>query len=293
MRILSLFDGISCGQQALKDLGIPITQYFASEINASAITVTQENHPQTIQLGDVRKLNVSELPPIDLLLAGFPCQDFSLLGRQAGLDGNRGQLFFDLMRIFQQIKPKYFLFENVVMAKENRAKLDSLIGVPSVRQKSNAFSAQSRDRLYWTNLNFSSVHEQSPEVIENILDPQVEAPMTPDRQIINQPIKNARSGIIRLGAYLRPTDKTIAGFRLEQRLISSKGKHPTLLASPNRPWVLVNGQCRKLSIDELVALQGLPRGYVSGISFNQACIAVGNGWQVDTIKQILAPLKVQ
>jgi len=152
MNILSLFDGISCGYVALERAGIPIDNYYACEIDKYAIQVSKANHPSIIHLGDVKTLDTSKLPKIDLLVAGFPCQSFSIAGKQKGFEDERGNLFFDLMRIFKEVKPTYFLFENVAsMKKEHREKLDKIIGVESVEINSALVSAQQRKRLYWFN----------------------------------------------------------------------------------------------------------------------------------------------
>lgn len=111
MNVLSLFDGISCGQLALNRAGIHYDKYFASEINRYAIQVTQHHFPNTIQLGDIRHIDLNTLPKIDLILAGSPCTSFSFAGKQGNFNDPRGQLFFNFVDIFNQLKPKYFLFE--------------------------------------------------------------------------------------------------------------------------------------------------------------------------------------
>ena len=122
MNTLSLFDGMSCGQIALNTAGIKCDNYFASEIKKHAIQVTQNNYPNTIQLGDVTKIKTADLPKIDLLIGGSPCQDFSRgNANRLGLKGDKSSLFYQWIRIFEETKPDYFLLENVVMPKEWRA----------------------------------------------------------------------------------------------------------------------------------------------------------------------------
>lgn len=162
MNILSLFDGISCGYLALQRAGIKIDEYYASEIDKYAIAISKYNFPDIIRLGDVRKIRATELAKLlaktDLLLAGFPCQSFSIAGNRKGFDDERGNLFFDLMRVMEEVKPRYFLFENVAsMKKEDRARLDEIIGVKSVMINSALVSAQQRKRLYWTNIQGNEV----------------------------------------------------------------------------------------------------------------------------------------
>ena len=118
MNVLSLFDGMSCGQIALDRLGIKVDNYFACEIDKYAMQVTQANFPNTIQLGDVTKVDFSKLPKIDLVLAGSPCQGFSFAGKQLAFDDPRSALFFEFIKILKEVKPKYFLLENVRMKKE-------------------------------------------------------------------------------------------------------------------------------------------------------------------------------
>jgi DNA-cytosine methyltransferase len=152
MNILSLFDGISCGQVALQRAGIKVNKYYASEIDKHAITVTQKNHPSTIQLGDVTAWRDWELPKIDLLIGGSPCQGFSFAGKQLNFDDPRSKLFFDYVDILNHFKPKHFLLENVKMKKEYQDIISDYLGVEPVEINSNLVSAQNRRRLYWTNI---------------------------------------------------------------------------------------------------------------------------------------------
>ena len=154
MNVLSCFDGISCGQLELSRYGLQVDQYFSSEIHGKAIAVTQDNFPKTIQMGDIRTLNLENLPNIDLMLAGFPCQSFSGGGKQKGFDDDRGQLFFNLIDIFLAVKPKYFLFENVKMKRHYQDAISAQIGVEPILINSRLVSAQNRERLYWTNIPF-------------------------------------------------------------------------------------------------------------------------------------------
>ena len=118
MNVLSLFDGMSCGQIALNKAGIKYGKYFSSEIDKFAMQVTQHNYPETIQIGDVTQVKGSDLPKIDLLIGGSPCQGFSFAGKQLNFDDERSKLFFEFVRLIEECKPKYFLLENVVMKKE-------------------------------------------------------------------------------------------------------------------------------------------------------------------------------
>ena len=175
MNVLSLFDGISCGQQALERSGIKVDNYFASEIDKYAIKVTMSNYPGTIQLGNVVNVKGLDLPKIDLLIGGSPCQSFSFAGRRNGMTTKceteiltlehylelknecfefEGQsyLFWEFMRLLNETKPKYFLLENVEMGEKWEKVLSRAIGVNGIHINSALVSAQNRKRIYWTNI---------------------------------------------------------------------------------------------------------------------------------------------
>jgi len=169
MNILSLFDGMSCGQIALNKAGIKYDNYFASEIDKHAIKVTQANYHDTIQLGDVVNIKGNELPKIDFLMGGSPCQGFSFAGKQINFDDHRSKLFFDYVRLLKECKPRYFLLENVRMKKEYKDIISKYLGVKPVQINSSLFSAQDRNRLYWTNINIPELPAENTETVEDIL----------------------------------------------------------------------------------------------------------------------------
>lgn len=151
--VLSLFDGISCGQVALNRLGISYDRYYASEIDPYAMKVTSENYPHTVQLGSVTKVSPENLPKIDLLIGGSPCQGFSFAGKQLNFNDPRSCLFFEYVRLLKSLQPRYFLLENVVMKRQYQDIIsEHLGGVEPVLINSSDFSAQNRPRLYWTNI---------------------------------------------------------------------------------------------------------------------------------------------
>lgn len=156
MNVLSLFDGMSCGQIALKKLGIKVDNYFASEIDKHAIAVTMHNFPNTIQLGDVTKVSAQYLPKIDLLIGGSPCQGFSFAGKQLAFDDPRSVLFFEFVRLWHEVKERNpeakFMLENVRMKKEHELIISKYMNVEPIAINSNLVSAQNRYRLYWTNI---------------------------------------------------------------------------------------------------------------------------------------------
>ena len=182
LRVLSLFDGMSCGQIALRELGIPIDAYYASEVDKFAIQQTQLNFPNTIQLGDVRNVDVKSVCEggnIDLLIGGSPCQSFSFAGKRAGMKTTENEeiytlerylqlkqegfefegqsyLFWEYMRILTELREYnpniLFLLENVEMGKKWERVLSEAIGIRGVHINSALVSAQNRRRIYWTNI---------------------------------------------------------------------------------------------------------------------------------------------
>ena len=152
LNVLSLFDGMSCGQIALERAGIKVNNYFASEIDKYAIQVAKHNYTNTQHIGDVTKVKASELPKIDLLIGGSPCQGFSFAGKQLNFNDPRSKLFFEFVRLLNECKPKYFLLENVKMKKEYQDVITEHLGVEPIEINSNLLSAQNRKRIYWTNI---------------------------------------------------------------------------------------------------------------------------------------------
>jgi len=154
INVLSLFDGISCGYEALKRANIKFDNYFASEVDKYAIQVSSKNHSDIIQLGDVKELDTTTLPKIDLLIGGSPCQDLSIAKQnRKGLDGERSGLFWEYVKILEEVKPKYFLLENVAsMSKADKETITEIMGVEPILINSALVSGQQRKRLYWTNI---------------------------------------------------------------------------------------------------------------------------------------------
>ena len=178
MNVFSCFDGASCGQLALNKLGVPISNYYASEIDKYAIQVTQANFPNTIQLGDITKVDISQLPKIDLMMGGSPCQGFSFAGKQLNFEDPRSKLFFDFIKIRDKLKPRYVLLENVRMKKESEDIISDYMGCSPIKINSSLLSAQSRNRLYWfvelVDGNYVPINVNQPQdkgiVIKDILE---------------------------------------------------------------------------------------------------------------------------
>jgi len=170
LTVLSLFDGLSCGQLALRKAGIEYENYFASEIDKYAIKVSSENFPDMIHLGDVIKIKADHLPKIDLLIGGSPCQGFSFAGKQLNFNDPRSALFFEYVRLLKDLKPKYFLLENVVMKKEFQAVITEHLGVEPLMINSALVSAQNRKRLYWTNIPNVTQPEDKKIYLKDIIE---------------------------------------------------------------------------------------------------------------------------
>ena len=175
INVFSMFDGMSCGQLALKKAGIPVGTYHASEIDKPAMQITQKNFPYTFQMGDITKLEdwrleiIRDEIGIDLVIGGSPCQGFSFAGNQLNFDDPRSKLFFDFVRVLKILKPKYFLLENVRMKKESQDIISEYLGVEPVAINSNLVSAQNRHRLYWTNIPFD-IPEDKGIILADILE---------------------------------------------------------------------------------------------------------------------------
>ena len=150
MNVLSLFDGISCARIALERNKIPIDNYFCSETDKTCLEVSKTKFPNNIFLGDVKSINAKKLPKIDLVIGGSPCQDLSHAFKGTGIKGSRSSLFFDFLRVRDKFNPKYFILENV--RNKWREYMDHEVGVHGIEINSMYFSAQSRPRCYWTNL---------------------------------------------------------------------------------------------------------------------------------------------
>jgi len=277
MNVLSLFDGMSCGQIALNRLGIKYDKYFASEIDKYAIQVTQHNYPETIQIGDVLNVRGSDLPQIDLMFGGSPCQGFSFAGKRLNFDDPRSKLFFEFVRLRDELKPKYFLLENVKMKKEHEDVITEHMGVEPIRINSKLVSAQSRERLYWTNIPGIEQPEDKGILVKDIVD---------------------YSG----GHKILPP-KTIQAQLHYAKNYKATGKAPTLTRELAHGWgknitpkcyveiKAITGEDRLFSPLECERLQTVPDNYSSIVSNTQRFNLLGNGWTVDVITHIFKNIK--
>ena len=292
MNVLSLFDGMSCGQVALDRLGIKVDNYFASEIDKHAIKVTQSNYPDTKQIGSIIEVKGIDLPKIDLLYGGSPCQSFSRAGDGSGFDG-KSKLFWEFVRVLKEVNPTYFLLENVVMKKEWERIITDSLGVSPVQICSSNFSAQKRQRLYWTNIPLDSEIVDKGVTLKDIVNGDREeikdSPLVLDTYADGSlKIKNAtKKGflIANEGDSVNlevPTSKTRRG-----RV--GVGKTNTLNTACNYGMVK-EGKLVKLNVNDFEALQTVPKDYTILASENQRKRMLGNGWTVDVIAHIFKNL---
>lgn len=278
INVLSLFDGMSCGQIALNKVGIEYENYFASEIDVPAMRVTQHNYPNTIQLGDVTQIKKEDLPQIDLLIGGSPCQGFSFAGKKLNFDDPRSKLFFEFVRLKDELQPKYFLLENVKMKQEWQDVISEKLGVRPIRINSKSISAAKRDRLYWTN-------------IPNIIQP-TEVNITFDN--INSNSQNwIEEGRIKMIANWKAQQKPL----LNATLIGSKSKLPCLTARGYNQYhsgmiLITDGKkYRYLTNEEAEKAHNVPVGYTSICNDRERSHMIGNGWDVNVIAHIFKNLK--
>jgi len=236
MKVLSLFDGMSCGQYTLNKLGIPIEKYYASEIDKYAITIAKKNFPNTIHLGDVKDIDDLD-DDIDLLLGGSPCQSFSFAGNQLNFDDPRGKLFFEFVRLKDKLKPKYFLLENVKMKKEYQDIITEYLGVEPIQLNSKYFSAQNRVRLYWTNIPIEMNYTDKGLVLQDILeDGGISNPLMNSKDDKAHCITARYNGAVWWNSIQRKQRTmvqvgeadNIKGFDIIKRIYSPNGKSPTL-----------------------------------------------------------------
>ena len=182
MNVLSLFDGMSCGRLALDRLDIKVDKYYASEIDKYAIQVSEANYPDIIRLGDVCDVKAEDLEPIDLILAGSPCQGFSFAGQQLAFDDPRSALFFEFVRLLKECKPKYFLLENVKMKKQYLDVISEQVGVEPILINSALLSAQNRQRYYWTNIPNIEQPEDRGILLRDVLETESDEQPTKDTE---------------------------------------------------------------------------------------------------------------
>jgi DNA (cytosine-5)-methyltransferase 3A len=260
MNVLSLFDGMSCGRIALSKIGANIDTYYASEIEKNAISVSKYNWTDVVHIGSVTDVKAENLPKIDLLIGGSPCQGFSFAGKQLNFEDPRSKLFFEFVRLLKECKPKYFLLENNRMKKEYQDIISEYLGVQPIKINSKLVSAQNRSRLYWTNIPNACVPE--------------------DKNIHLSSIVGQYDGI-----WVYPRGFNKGGVQ------SYKGKSPTITISSwqHNFFVHKNGENIPFTVEQCEQLQTVPVGYtnVPNISPNARYKMLGNGWTIDVIAHLL------
>ena len=352
MNVLSLFDGMSCGQQALERAGIKVDNYFASEIDKYAIQVTMANYPNTIQLGSVVNVMGGGLPKIDILIGGSPCQSFSFAGKRKGMSTKDEQeililehylklksegfefegqsyLFWEYMRILNEVKPKYFLLENVMMGEKWEKVLSKAIGVKPIMINSALVSAQNRQRLYWTNIglkpqglfgDLESIIEQPKEnkiLLKDILEKEIdskyyltgkaikflETHSIKHNNIFKKSIGDRKSWCLSSTGLMKnnvSADYIICHNMQPRSGDPTKGGTGHLTRTDGKTYCLDTGQTnaveyygkiRKLTPVECERLQTVKDNYTAHVSNSQRYRMLGNGWTVDVIVHILNYIK--
>jgi site-specific DNA-cytosine methylase len=285
MKVLSVFDGISCGRLALARLGFDDVTYYASEVNADAMAVSGDNWPDIVQLGDICNVRyirhsktivcdrgVFEVGDIDLLLGGSPCQGFSAAGTRTGFNHSESKLLYEFERLRNEVRPRYILLENVRMNSESQAVISEMLAatplVKLYKLNSQDWCAQSRNRLYWSNIPRDGINTSThPKTIADLVGDGYE------------------------GVYMRRQWFTGKGLKMLPGCV----KTATVVCTAFRTntWVVQNGEKRQWTIEELEQLQTLPVGYTKiakSITRRQGCI--GNCWTVAVVEDLLRGMRV-
>lgn len=284
INVLSLFDGMSCGQIALDKLGIKVNKYFASEIKKSAIEVTQHNYPNTIQLGDVTKIKSKDLPKIDLLIGGSPCQDFSRANKERkGVNGTKSSLFFEYIRLLKECKPTYFLLENVIMSDYNYWFICNELNCEPVRLCGSLVSGALRDRLYWTNIPPFS-YDLTGRLISQIKQPK--DTLTTLQSILDSGYTNKRKH-----TSLNTNTGSISEKYNSNKYLKNRSETTGMLTIiyDNKKF-LWNDNIRTVNQNEMEKLHNIPKGYTSIVNQKKAGDLIGDGWTVDIAKHIFKGL---
>ena len=284
VNVVSMFDGISCGRVALERAGIPVGRYVAYEIERNAIAISKKNYPQIEHCGDVTTADFTQYQGFDLLIGGSPCQSLSIVQSKTRqhLDG-KSKLFFEFVRALKEIKPRYFLFENVAsMNEESKQVISELLGCEPVFIDSKLFSAQQRPRYYWTNIPVeSSLPPECPFVLKDIMVP---ADQVPEKYWYDFPVINIDMEKQVCGTMVHSNQE------MHKRVFNPSFKCHTLTCvsgGNQQKKVMQNGRPRKLMPIEYERLQTLPDNYTEGVSDGARYTACGNGWTVDAISFLL------
>lgn len=278
LRVLSLFDGMACGRIALDRAGLPIEEYFASEIDKFAIKVSSLNYPDIKHLGDIRDVTGEGLGEIDLLIGGSPCTGFSSAGSKLNFDDPQSRLFFDYVRILRTVKPKWFLLENVRMKQEHQDVITEMLGVEPIMINSKLVSAQNRVRLYWTNIPGVTQPEDKGIKLQSIVD--------------HGEVDREKSYCIDAN-YFKGVNPEIYWKTSRRQIVFADSE--TTEGYKDFYWKEMDRtvRWRLLTPTECERLQTVPLGFtaVGGTSNTQRYKMLGNGWTVDVIAGILENIK--
>jgi len=286
MNVLSTFNGMGCIWIAMFRAGIPVTTRYSSEIDKYANQINDKNWSDTIQLGDIQNIRGKDLKKIYLLVGGSPCQNLSItvinnLLKNQGLEGEQSKLFYEFLRLKEETQPTYFLLENVGKMRQKDKDLITLaLGVQPVRINSNIFSAQDRDRYYWTNIPVPELPEDKGIVLGDIIFEDI-----PDKYWYDVPFTyNGDDAKVQATLHIN-------GHDILKRVYNQNGKCGTLTkvsGGSQQKKVYQHESCRKLIPEEYERLQNVPLGYTEGVSDGQRYNMLGNGWTVDGISHILS-----
>jgi len=328
MNVLSLFDGISCAMVALERAGIPVNKYYSCEIEKNAMKVSKKNYPDIISLGSVIDFNKDMIKePIDLLIGGSPCQDLSIAKKERkGLEGDRSSLFFEYVRIKNEMNPKYFILENVAsMKKEDKDIISGIMGCEPVMFNASLVSAQTRKRYFWTNIQFD-LPEDRGILLKDILQPDAQANRvySPEgksctlsanggglgaktglyylegKEITSDPKQNKGLFITEENklAVVEGVKKGFTEINDYQSVDLSYANCKTMrrgrvgdkaknLMTGNNIHVNQNNIIRKLTSIECERLQSLPDNYTDSIAMTNRYKCLGNAFNVEVVAHIL------
>ena len=294
MNVLSLFDGVSCARIALENLGVNIENYFASEIDKHAINVSKSNYPDIVHLGDIKYIKAKGLPKIDLLIGGSPCQDLSNAQKGLGLKGTKSSLFYEYIRLLEEIQPKYFLLENVKNKWGNL--MSDYVGVDYIEINSSILSSQSRPRYYWTNIDYEKFPKNLSktylrDIVQNEVDEKYYLKKTGLDAFLNDIKLNKKTSKEGINKVFEIPKEIHKDNERQRRVYSLKSKSPTILARADTTKIFINNRVRKLTPLECERLQCIPDNYTSLASDTQRYKMIGNAFTVSVIEHFLKGLK--
>lgn len=303
INVLSLFDGISCGRIALERANIPVKNYFSSEIKKYAIQVADKNYPQDKKnrLGDITKISGKDIPKIDLLIGGSPCQDFSGANKERlGFKGKKSVLFFEYVRLLKEVNPTYFLLENVRMKKQHQDFISEILGCEPIKINSKKLSPQLRERLYWTNIQNikqpKDLNLKLNDFLENGYSEREKA-----RALLESDSRPLKTPIKMCHRYFNKGFTTLI-FKDKKHYESIKNHFFKYFKDKTAKEVDIISESLDLSIYEGVRYmnnrerefcQTIPPGYTDILNQNEASCVLGDGWTVDVIAHILKNMKLK